>query len=125
MNGAGIFNFAIKRVPPLIEDTLKGSGISRESIDYFILHQSNLFIMRHLANKMKIPEAKMPLTIQRYGSAGGPSIPLTLTQGGLARPADRALRLLLAGYGVGLSWGSALLDLRPDALLDHLVLDHE
>jgi 3-oxoacyl-[acyl-carrier-protein] synthase-3 len=125
MNGASIFNFAIKRVPALIEDTLRGSGVSRESIDYFILHQSNLFIMRYLARKMQVPAAKIPLTIQRFGSAGGPSVPLTLTQGGLARPADRALRLLLVGYGVGLSWGSALVDLRPDAVLDHVVLDHE
>jgi 3-oxoacyl-[acyl-carrier-protein] synthase-3 len=125
MNGPSVFNFAIKRVPTLIEDTLNGSGTSRESIDYFILHQSNLFIMRHLARKMKIPDTKIPLTIQRFGSAGGPSMPLTITQGGLARPADRALLLLLAGYGVGFSWGSALVGLRPDAVLDHLVLDHE
>ena len=120
MNGANIFNFTIKRVPTLVADTLRGSGLAAESVDYFVLHQSNLFIMRHLAKKMKIPEAKLPQTIQRYGSTGGPSIPLTITQGGLARPPDRALKLLLVGYGVGLSWGSALIDLPADALLDHL-----
>jgi 3-oxoacyl-[acyl-carrier-protein] synthase-3 len=120
MNGAGIFNFAIKRIPPMIQETLVAAGVTRESIDYFILHQSNLFIMRHLAQKMGIPEAKIPLSIERFGSAGGPSVPLTLTQGGMQRPADRALRLLLVGYGVGLSWGSALLSLSPDAVLDHV-----
>jgi 3-oxoacyl-[acyl-carrier-protein] synthase-3 len=120
MNGAGIFNFAIKRIPPTIQETLAAAGVTRESIDYFILHQSNLFIMRHLAQKMGIPEAKIPLSIERFGSAGGPSVPLTLTQGGIQRPADRALRLLLVGYGVGLSWGSALLSLPPDAVLDHV-----
>jgi 3-oxoacyl-[acyl-carrier-protein] synthase III len=122
MNGAGIFNFAIKRVPSVIEDTLKASGVGREAIDYFVLHQSNLFIMRHLARKMKIPESKIPFSIQRFGSAGGPSIPLTLTQGGLNRPAERALRLLLVGYGVGLSWGSSLISLPPDAVLDHTIV---
>jgi 3-oxoacyl-[acyl-carrier-protein] synthase III len=120
MNGAGIFNFAIKRIPPTVQETLAAAGVSRESIDYFILHQSNLFIMRHLAQKMAIPEAKLPLSIERFGSAGGPSVALTLTQGGMFRPADRALRLLLVGYGVGLSWGSALLSLPPDAVLDHV-----
>jgi len=120
MNGAGIFNFAIKRIPPTVQETLAAAGVSRESIDYFVLHQSNLFIMRHLAQKMGIPEAKIPLSIETFGSAGGPSVPLTLTQGGIARPADRALRLLLVGYGVGLSWGSALLSLPPDAVLDHV-----
>ena len=120
MNGAGIFNFAIKRIPPTVQETLEAAGVSRESIDYFVLHQSNLFIMRHLAQKMGIPEAKLPLSIERFGSAGGPSVPLTLTQSGMHRPADRSLRLLMVGYGVGLSWGSALLSLPPDAVLDHV-----
>lgn len=120
MNGAFIFNFAIKRVPSVIEETLNAANLDQEAVDYFILHQSNLFIMRHLARKMRLPEAKIPFTIQEFGSTGGPSIPLTLTQGGLIRPSDRPLRLMAVGYGVGLSWGSALLSLPPDALLEHV-----
>lgn len=120
MNGANIFNFVIKRVPAVIEETLQAAQVERSALDYLILHQSNLYIMRHLANKIGVPEAKIPFTIQQFGSAGGPSVPLTLTQGNLARPADRALRLLLVGYGVGLSWGTALLSLGPDAALDHV-----
>lgn len=122
MNGANVFNFTIKRVPPLVEETLQGAAIAAEAIDYFIFHQSNLFIMRHLARKLQIPESKLPLTIQQFGSVGGPSIPLTITQGKLVRPADRAIRMMLVGYGVGLSWGSALVDLGPDTILDHVVL---
>ncbi len=120
MNGANVFNFTIKRVPSLVEESLLAFNSPLETLDYVILHQSNLFIMKHLAKKMQVPEAKLPLTIQRYGSTGGPSIPLTITQGGLVRPADRALKLLLVGYGVGLSWGSALVDLPADAVLDHV-----
>jgi 3-oxoacyl-[acyl-carrier-protein] synthase-3 len=120
MNGANIFNFAIQRVPSVVEATLKAAGVGPEAVDYFVLHQSNLFIMRFLAKKLKIPEGKMPLTIQEFGSAGGPSIPLTITRGKLERPADRALRLLIVGYGVGLSWGSAMVDLDPGAILDHV-----
>ncbi len=120
MNGANVFNFTIKRVPSLVEATLKGTATSMDSVDYFIFHQSNLFIMRHLAKKMRIPESKLPYTIQRYGSTGGPSIPLTIAQGNLVRPADRALKLLLVGYGVGMSWGSALVALPPEAMLDHV-----
>jgi 3-oxoacyl-[acyl-carrier-protein] synthase III len=122
MNGANVFNFTIKRVPSLVDETLNGSGVSRDEIDYVIFHQSNRFIIRHLMKKANIAEAKVPMTIADYGSVGGPSVPLTMTEGQMVRPADRALRLLLLGYGVGLSWGSALLDLPPDARLNHVVL---
>jgi len=122
MNGPGIFNFAIRRVPAVIDETLRGAGVAPESVDYFILHQSNLFIMRHLAKKLQIPAEKLPLTIQEYGSAGGPSVPLTIVKGDLVRPQDRSLRLLLVGYGVGLSWGSALVTLPTEAVLDHVVV---
>ncbi|MEI6083175.1 MAG: ketoacyl-ACP synthase III [Verrucomicrobiota bacterium] len=122
MNGPAVMNFTLKRVPPLIRDTLSAAGIGPAAVDYFILHQSNRFIMRHLATKCQIPEAKMPLTLWDYGNTGGPSVPLTITEGKLARPSDRALTLLLVTYGVGLSWGSALIELSAETHLSHLIL---
>jgi 3-oxoacyl-[acyl-carrier-protein] synthase III len=122
MNGGNIFNFTLKRVPPLIQETLAAAGEAMDDVDYFIFHQSNRFIMQHLAKKASIPKQKMPLTIEEFGSAGGPSVPLTITRGFLERPVDRALRMLLISYGVGLSWASALIDLAPTALLHHIQL---
>ncbi len=123
MNGANIFNFTIKRVPPMIEDTLAAAGVTREQVDYFIFHQSNQFIMRHLVAKAGLPVGKVPMTIGDFGSAGGPSVPLTIVQGKLARPTDRPLKLLLLAYGVGLSWGSGLVQLPADAKLCHVVCE--
>jgi 3-oxoacyl-[acyl-carrier-protein] synthase III len=122
MNGASIFNFTIKRVPSLIRDTLELSKVGPDEIDYYIFHQSNQFIIKHITRKMKIPDEKAPMTLGEFGNTGGASIPLTMTMGGLARPEDRPLRMMLLGYGVGLSWGSALIDLGPDALLGHCEL---
>jgi 3-oxoacyl-[acyl-carrier-protein] synthase III len=122
MNGAGIFNFTIKRVPPMIEETLAAAGKQKSDIDYFVLHQSNMFIMKHLASKCSLPADKVPFTIGEFGSTGGPSVPLTITNGHLNRPAGRPLELLLLTYGVGLSWGSALVDLPPEAPLNHVEL---
>jgi 3-oxoacyl-[acyl-carrier-protein] synthase-3 len=124
MNGANIFNFSIKRVPPLVQATLDQAGLGKDDVDYYILHQSNQFIMRHLSKKMGIPEAKVPLTLGDFGNTGGPSVPLTMTLGALVRPADRPLTLMLVGYGVGLSWGAALVTLGPEAILGHVELEN-
>jgi 3-oxoacyl-[acyl-carrier-protein] synthase III len=124
MNGALIFNFTIKRVPALIDETLAGAGLSSHEVDYFIFHQSNQFIMKHLCVKQSVPLEKAPIILKEFGNTGGASIPLTLTQGKLERPSDRSLRLMLLGYGVGLSWGSALVDLDPHAILDAVELDN-
>jgi 3-oxoacyl-[acyl-carrier-protein] synthase-3 len=122
MNGANVFNFTIKRLPPLIQDTLQISAYGQDDVDYFIFHQSNQFILKHLMKKMALPEDKVPMTLKEYGNPGGPSIPLTITQGELHRPPHKSLKLMLLGYGVGLSWASALIELNPDALLEHAEL---
>jgi 3-oxoacyl-[acyl-carrier-protein] synthase III len=124
MNGALIFNFTIKRVPALIDETLKGAGISSNDVDYFIFHQSNQFIMKHLCTKQSISLEKVPIILKDFGNTGGPSIPLTLTEGKLQRPTEKALRLMLLGYGVGLSWASALLDLDALAILETIELEN-
>lgn len=119
MNGANVFNFTIRVLPELIRDTLELAGTDADSVDYFILHQSNQFIMNHICKKTRVPRERVPMVLDRYGNTGGPSVPLTITQGALERPADRPLRLLLLGYGVGLSWGSALVGLEPGVPLLH------
>jgi 3-oxoacyl-[acyl-carrier-protein] synthase-3 len=122
MDGAGILHFSLKRVPPLIEETIRQSGLSSQDIDYFIFHQANRLIINHLVKKLKIPAEKVPLTLDQFGNTGGVSIPLSITQGRLKRKTEEALLLLLVGYGVGLSWGSAMIDLGPEVHLGHIEL---
>ncbi len=119
MNGSSVFNFTIRIIPPLIRETLELAGLAQDDVDYFIFHQSNRFIMNHLVKKVGLPAERVPIILEEFGNTGGPSVPLTITQGGLQRPADRALRLMLLGYGVGLSWGSAMVDLDSDARVLH------
>ncbi|MFM9884903.1 MAG: 3-oxoacyl-ACP synthase III family protein [Burkholderiales bacterium] len=116
MDGAGVFNFTIKRVPELIREGMALAGRSVEQIDAFIFHQSNRFIMKHLMKKAGLPEAKVPLSIEDIGNCGGPSVPVTMTRCLSAeRAADQCLMLL--GYGVGLSWGAAVVTLDTRAVL--------
>jgi 3-oxoacyl-[acyl-carrier-protein] synthase-3 len=118
MDGAGIFNFTIKRVPALIREALELSQRSVAEIDAFVFHQSNRFIIKHLMKKAGLPEERVPMTIDDMGNCGGPSVPVTMTRG-LPAPRDRELQLMLLGYGVGLSWGAAVVALPTDALLLH------
>ena len=67
----------------------------------------------------------MPMTLKEFGNTGGASIPLTITQGRLQRPDNRTLKLMLLGYGVGLSWGSALVEFEPDVIMEHIELSNE
>lgn len=124
MDGASIFNFTIKRVTPLIQESLELAGASVEDVDYFIFHQSNQFIMKHLGKKAGLPAEKVPIVMSEFGNTGGASVPLTLTEAGMDRPEERPLKLLLLGYGVGLSWGAAMVHLGPEALLERVELDN-
>ena len=120
MDGAGIFNFTIKRVPPLINDTLAFAGLAVPDIDSYIFHQSNRFIMKHLIKKCGLPEDRVPFTLEDTGNCGGPSVPVTLTRALAAQPdAGQNRQVMLLGYGVGLSWASAVVQLDARAVLMH------
>lgn len=128
MSGTNVFNFTIKRVPSLIQDTLDFARCTVEDVDYFVFHQSNRFIMKHLMKKCGLPEEKVPITLERFGNTGGPSVPLTITQGvfggSRALSGGAPLTLLLLGYGVGLSWGAGLVTLDADVVIAHSEMDH-
>jgi 3-oxoacyl-[acyl-carrier-protein] synthase III len=118
MDGAGIFNFTIKRVPPLIADTLALAGCAVGDVDTYLFHQSNRFIMKHLMKKCGLPEDRVPVTLEESGNCGGPSVAVAMTQR-VAAERSAPHKLMLLGYGVGLSWGSAMIDLAPDVPLLH------
>ena len=120
MNGANVFNFTIKVVPPLIRDALTLAGRDATEIDYYIFHQSNRFIIQHLMSKCSLPAERVPMVLDRFGNPGGPSVPLAVTQGIPAAERARTLRLMLLGYGVGLSWASAVVPLTPDTFVTHI-----
>ena len=120
MNGANVFNFTIKSVPPLIDEILSLAGRTKEDIDYFVFHQSNRFIIQHLIRACGLAADKVPLILDRYGNCGGPSLPLTITEGVHTANGRDPSMLLLLGYGAGLSWGAALLPFSNSAVTRHV-----
>jgi 3-oxoacyl-[acyl-carrier-protein] synthase-3 len=112
MNGADVFNFVIREVPKDFQRILEYSGSDISSIDYFVFHQANSYINSFLARKLKIPIEKIPSTIEKYGNTSSVSIPLTIVselKDSLSSPTPK--RLLLSGFGVGLTWGTAIINL--------------
>ncbi len=121
MDGGEIFNFTLKSVPPLVADLIDFSGNSVESMDYFLFHQANQFMLKHLAKKSKIPLSRFPINIDRYGNTSSASIPLLISSDlEILRSSRHSLALF--GFGVGYSWGAANIAIGPLNVLEVIEL---
>ncbi len=116
MDGPAVFSFTITDVPETIREYLEASSSAMEDYDAVVLHQANVFILKQLARRLNIPREKMPVSLDRYGNTGGVSIPLTLCDRYGADGGADVLRVLMSGFGVGLSWGAAAAEIRTDAV---------
>ena len=107
MNGSEIFNFTIDAVPPLIEDTLVKNGLNREDVDGYVFHQANKFMINFLRKKIKIEQEKFYTYMSEVGNTVSNTIPIVLTE----KLKENSLKgnIILAGFGVGYSWGGCLL----------------
>lgn len=107
MNGAEIFNFTLREVPLLLSRILERSQFSPESVQGWAFHQANRFMLDHLARRLKLPAAAFFMALEDFGNTSSASIPLAITAQGEARFQSDPTRLILAGFGVGFSWGAA------------------
>jgi len=111
MNGRGIFNFMMTRIPVSLAACRRKNGIGAEDIDYYVLHQASRFLLETLRSKLDIPPAKLPMNIERVGNTVSSSIPLLLAEMG-EKGVLRDKTVLISGFGVGLSWASNILRFR-------------
>lgn len=107
MNGAEIFNFTLKSVPSLVEETLKENNLEINDINLFVFHQANRYMLEHLRKKMKISPEKFYYFMEKVGNTVSSTIPIALTEA----HKEEVLRgdVLLAGFGVGYSWGGVII----------------
>jgi 3-oxoacyl-[acyl-carrier-protein] synthase-3 len=112
MDGSAVFNFVQTEVPPLIEELLNVASLSKNSIDYYICHQPNRFMLQKLADKMGIPHSKMPMNVvEKYGNSSGVTIPAAIVLNFNKEMTEREYKVVLAGFGVGLTWASMVLNI--------------
>lgn len=110
MDGKEVFKFAVKKVPEVIGELLAEAKHTEEEIDWFILHQANQRIIESVAKRMKIDIEKFPMNISEYGNTSSASIPILLDELNRSSKLKRGQKLILAGFGAGLSWGAALVE---------------
>lgn len=107
MNGRAVFNFTATTMPKHIQALLEKNELEDNDIDKFILHQGSKYIVDTIRKRLKISENKVPFDMYEYGNTISSSIPIILEK---EIKKDENKRLLISGFGVGLSWASAIIE---------------
>ncbi|MFT7774904.1 3-oxoacyl-ACP synthase III family protein [Roseateles sp.] len=112
MDGSAVFNFVQVEVPPMVTSLLEQAGIDADAVDWFLFHQPNRFMLQKLADKIGIPHDKVPMNVvEKYGNSSGVTIPMAIVENLKNELVARSFQVCLAGFGVGLTWGSMLMRL--------------
>ncbi len=109
MDGGEVFKFAVSRVPRVITELLEQEAVAPAEIDYFVLHQANARIVGAVAKRLGGDPERFPQNIAEYGNTSSASIPILLDELNRAGKLRRGMKLVLAGFGGGLSYGASLI----------------
>ncbi len=110
MNGQEVYKFAVRTVPKAILEALGEAGLTVSDIDLFILHQANIRIIESVAKRLKVPMEKFPTNLQECGNISAGSVPVLLDEINRAGRIKKGDKIVLAGFGGGLTWGAAVLE---------------
>ncbi len=109
LNGLDVFSFATTKVPKQIRQLLNETQQTIEDMDFFVFHQANKLMNELIRKKIKADADKTLYSLQNFGNTSSASIPLTMVVH-LQEAFLQKQRLLLSGFGVGLSWASAIVE---------------
>lgn len=109
MDGMSVFQFAITKPFKSIKMLAEKFNLNIETIDFLILHQANKMIDEKIRKKLNLPEAKVPYSLDYYGNSSSGTIPVTMVSRIASPLRQKKQKLILCGFGAGLSWGSVYL----------------
>ena len=109
MNGREVYKFATREVPTVLEEALDSAGMTADDIDWLLLHQANIRIMDVVADRLGVPKEKIITNLADYGNTSAGSIPIALDEAVRSGKVKKGDVIACAGFGAGLSWGSAIL----------------
>lgn len=122
MKGMDVFSFGISTAPKSVKKLAAEFGFDYQDADYFVFHQANMMMNKMIDKKLKLPSEKTLYSIDKFGNTSSASIPLTIVTQLADRREElaRGVKLICCGFGVGLSWGTAYIELK-DIVISNLV----
>jgi 3-oxoacyl-[acyl-carrier-protein] synthase-3 len=108
MKGQDIFKVAVKNLYSASKNALDAAGMSAEDVDWFCAHQANLRIIDQVVSRLRVPEEKVLVNIDRVGNTSSASIPILLDESVRSGRIRKGDTVLMCALGAGISWGSAL-----------------
>ena len=112
MDGRAIFQFAVRKVPEVIDELLEKNNLKKEEIAYYLLHQANRRIVEAVAKRMDQPIEKFPMNLDEYGNTSSASIPILLDEMNQKKLLHDGDKIIIAGFGGGLTWGADVITWR-------------
>jgi len=109
MNGSEIFAFTLETVPDLVNKTLEKNNIEKDAVDLFLFHQANKYMLDFLRKKLKIEKEKFYIYLSEVGNTVSSTIPIAIYEAMKSGNLQKGMKSLLAGFGVGYSWGGVVL----------------
>ncbi len=109
MNGQEVYKFATRQVPACIKEALDKANLTVDDVDLFVLHQANVRIIESVAKRLKADIAKFPMNLDRIGNMSSATIPVLLDELNRDGKIKKGDRLVLSGFGAGLTYGSSIL----------------
>ncbi|MEM9023941.1 MAG: ketoacyl-ACP synthase III [Bacteroidota bacterium] len=113
MKGQDVFTFGLTRIAPEIKQLLEDTGTEPDAVDHLVLHQANQLLLDAIGRKAGMRPEQVPSSLYDYGNTSSATIPVTMCHRLGTALENQHQRLLLSGFGVGLSWGSVLLETPP------------
>jgi 3-oxoacyl-[acyl-carrier-protein] synthase-3 len=122
MNGQAVFTFGLSTVASSISDLLKEVNLQPSALNYLVLHQANQLLNNSIVRKTGFSKEQAPSSLHDFGNTSCATIPVTLVSQLAEQLSSRQLRLMLSGFGVGLSWGNVILETDKVAVLPMIYL---
>lgn len=123
IKGMDVYAFAIGKPPKSLVKLMQDNNLDKDKdVDYFLIHQANKLIVDKIVKKVKLNPDKVPMNLKKFANCGGASIPMLMLSELQNELNERPLSLVLSAFGLGLTWGTAIVKTRPMVIPDLILV---